>query len=201
MADTTYKTKTLGYEITLKGPSSVEEYDRIAGKVGACLEDAIDNEIYRGTLPDVQDKFGAELVKKFGERGINQKATDAAKARAKDDAARAKVKDVKETWTTYHNRVTAGMSDDARKELATLIQQAADACPVNPTPTSRAKGPAKAFVAKADSILTLDEAAIEGKVEKLLSVVPDFELERDEAGKPERNSLARMIEAYTDASI
>jgi hypothetical protein len=31
--------------------------------------------------------------------------------------------------------------------------------------------------------------------------VPDFDLDRDEAGKPDRNSLARLIERYIETMI
>src|SRR5437660_12881398 len=61
-----YETNSLGYKLKFNGPSTVEEYDQAAGRVGACLEDAIDNTIYRSTLPEWQGSFAKKLTEITG---------------------------------------------------------------------------------------------------------------------------------------
>lgn len=55
-----------GHKFNINVPESVEEYDSLAKKQGACLEAAIDHEVYHGTLGDVRDRFAEEVGKKHG---------------------------------------------------------------------------------------------------------------------------------------
>lgn len=48
MVQKTYS--SLGLDVKFSVPSTVEEYDQNAKKAGACLQDAIDNTAYRGSL-------------------------------------------------------------------------------------------------------------------------------------------------------
>jgi hypothetical protein len=194
-----YETSSMGYKLKFNGPDTVDAYDKTAGRVGACLEDAVDNTIYRGTLPEWQEAFGEKvLIPRFGERQVNQSATDAAKTRSKTPE---KVADIMETWSRYHARVTAGMSDEDKKALAVEAQNIAATISVDPSPSKRQAGPKKMFLDKADSWLTLDDNALEAKIGPALNAVPDFDLERDDNGKPERSSLARLIERYVDTMV
>jgi hypothetical protein len=191
-----YETNSLGYKLTFEGPKTVEEYDQKAGRVGACLEDAVDNTIYRGTLPEWQDEFARKVAERTGvERGTDNAATERARSRSKDPA---KVNDVPEKVKAYVQRVTAGMSEQEKNNLAVLAQEVANGIYVDPSPSKRAKGPGKDLLAKADSLLTLPEDQLQTKIDKYLSRVEGFELETDENDKPERNSLARLIGRYLD---
>jgi hypothetical protein len=193
-----YETSSLGYKLSFAGPDSVEEYDRLAGKTGACLEDACDNTIYRGTLPEFQDKFGEYLESMFGKRQVNITATESAKARSKTPD---KVKDVMETWTRFHNRVTANLDDAAKAELATKAQEIASGVTVDPSPSKRASGLSKDLRSKAESLLTLPTDQLEGKITKFLDQVEGFDLERGEDNKPTQESLGRLIGAYLDSVL
>lgn len=188
----TYETNTLGYKIKLNGPGSVEEYDKKGGKDGLCLEDAVDNTIYRSTLPDVQDKFGEYLESMFGKRQVNVEATEAAKKRSKTPD---KVKDTLETWTRFHNRVTAGLDDAAKAELQTKIQEIADGIEVDPSPSKRRGGLRKDLREKAESLLTLPVDQLETKITGYLEEIPGYDLERDSENenKPQVESLARLV--------
>lgn len=53
----TEKYKSLGLTIALQVPTSVEEFDKSAGKTGACLESANGNAVYRGSLAVFRDAF------------------------------------------------------------------------------------------------------------------------------------------------
>lgn len=49
--------KSLGLIYPVKVPETVEEFDELAGRVGACLESAVSNEIYRGTNAEFRSAF------------------------------------------------------------------------------------------------------------------------------------------------
>lgn len=196
MADNTavYETNSLGYKIRLKGPGTVEEYDRAAGKVGACLEDGVYNTIFRGTLPEWQDAFGPKVEELFGQkRQVDTRRTELARNRSKTPD---KVADVLETWTTFHNRMLATASDEQKAQLATIAQQVADTITIDPSPSKRAAGVPKEYREKAQQWLTLPEDQLEAKVTKALDAVEGFQLDRDENNKPTEESLARLIQQY-----
>jgi hypothetical protein len=188
----TYETNTMGYPIKLQGPDTVEAYDQKGGKQGLCLEDAVDNTIYRSTLPEVQDQFGAYLESVFGKRQVNTEATEAARKRSKTPD---KVKDVLETWTRFHNRVTAGLDEATKAELAAKIQEIADKIEVDPSPSKRRGGLRKDLREKAESLLTLPVDQLETKITGYLEEVPGYDLERDSdnENKPTVESLGRLV--------
>lgn len=190
-----YEVSTMGFDVKFNGPDTVEAYDQAAGKVGSCLADACENTIYRSTLPELHGKLVEKIEALTGQkRQVNQTATDAAKARAKDDAARAKVKDVLETVPKFVKRATAGMSKEDLAALGSEIQGIADSITVDPSPSKRQRGPAKDLLAKADQILTLPEDQREAKITNWLNQVEGFELERGEDDNiPTRESLALLI--------
>jgi hypothetical protein len=191
-----YETNSLGFKLRFNGPATVEEYDQAAGRVGACLEDACDNTIYRGTLPEWQSAYAERLEEVSGiKRGVDQEATERARSRSKKPED---VKDVPEKVRAFNARVQTQMSDADRAALNGLAQEVADGISVDPSPAKRVAGPDKQLLAKADSLLTLPEDQLNAKVEKYLSVVEGFELERDEADKPDRVSFARLIGRYLE---
>lgn len=202
------KSNSCGYALVFKAPATVEEYDRLAGRAGTCLEDAIDNTIYRGTLVEWQDAMGDAIVKLTGvSRGVDTDATNKAKSRSKKPES---VKDIPERFKAFNSRVIASWAtmtnekdetlEDPEKlgQLKALAQTVADTITVDPSPSKRTGGISKELTAKADSILAQTET-VEAKVAKLLGLVPNFVLVRDETGLPERDSLARLVGAYLDA--
>lgn len=209
-----YSTNSVGYALKFEGPADAAEYDTKAGKVGACVEDACDNTIYRSTLPEWQEAFEPKLTELTGvKRGVDQKATDAARARSKNPD---KVKDVPEKFKAFNLRARAAFFVDESgaaldeksdaykakdKELDALAQSVADTITIDPSPSARAAAPSKANLAKADDILAREEAKREATIANLLSVVSDYELERDEAGLPDRDSLARLVGKFVEQGI
>ena len=192
-----YTFSTGPFDLKSPGPGSVEAYDVASGRgPGACLADAVTNEIYRGHIPS----FWAVAVPKIEaltgiSRVVDPVATAKAQSRAKEGAA---VSDVLEGWKKYIDRVFATLSDEDKKAVSDLALEVAAGLTIGPSPTRRETGPGKAFVEKANSLLA-SPTTVEEKVSKLLGLVPEFELERDEAGVPDATSLARLIKAYTDA--
>jgi hypothetical protein len=191
-----YETNSLGYKLSFNGPNTVEEYDQKGGRVGACLEDACENTMYRSTLPEWQDAWATKLAELTKQpRQVDKEATDKARSRAKDPA---KVQDIYEKVKAYNQRVTAGMTEEQKSQLALAAQQVADGITVDPSPSKRAKGPDKALLAKAESLLTLPEDQLQQRIDKYLSRVEGFQLETDDNDKPEKASLARLIGRYLD---
>lgn len=191
-------------DIIILGHISAEDFDKEAGKVGACVEEADMNVIYRDTLIVLQDKAGP-LFNKLAPGipiGVNEKAT--AKAQERENAAATKAGrapktlSIPETFKSWANRIKLGVDEATWKEIDTEFRALALATPVDATPNVRTSNLAnKADLAKADDILTRDEDAIEAAVTKLQApLATEFDLIRDESGKPERVSLAKLVSAY-----
>lgn len=195
-----YDTRSCGYKLAFNGPDTVEAYDQKANKTGQALEDAVNNTIYRGTLPEWQEEFARVLAQRTGiARGVDEVATAKLKERAKGD-----VRDIPERFKIYNARVQATYAngDEAKKaELAAWAQEVADTIEIDPSPTQRVSAATKGDLAKADDILDHDVDYIEAKVTKMLSAVPDFDLARDDENKPERASFAKLIGRYIDAML
>lgn len=197
----TYETNSCGYLLKFEGPDTVEEYDKKAGD-GQCLEDAVNNTIYRGTLPEWQDLFSRTLQDRTGvAREIDKTATEKVKSRSKNPE---NVRDVPERFKTYNARIKSTWANgdkDKEAQLASWAQETADKVKVDPSPTQRVSAAAKGDLAKADDILEHDNNYIEVKIQKMLGVVPDYQLERDDDGKPERQSLARLIGRWVEGML
>ena len=195
-----YDTRSCGYKLAFNGPDSVEAYDQKANKTGQALEDAVNNTIYRGTLPEWQEEFARVLAQRTGiARGVDQAATAKLKERAKGE-----VRDIPERFKIYNARVQATYAngDEAKKaELQSWAQEVADTVEIDPSPTQRTSAATKGDLAKADDILDHDLDYIEAKVSKMLAAVPDFDLARDDENKPERASFAKLIGRYIDAML
>ncbi len=201
-----YSFRTQGYSLQAYGPDSVEEYDKVAGGPGKCLEDAVDNEIFRGTIP----AFWKAAIPKVAELtgialGTDEKATEKARQRAKTPEAAAAVKNVDEKFSSYITRVEASLGDDkdAHKELEELLKSVALETAIDPSPSNRERGPGKDYLDKADKVLALSDDQIEEKVSKWTAIAgwSEADLSRDENGKPERESLAKLAKATADALL
>ena len=150
----TYQTNSCDFELSFNGPASVEEYNEAAKREDAVLDDAVNNIIWRSTLPQWQRAFADALATRYPDhaRIVDEAATAKAQTRAKDPSG---VAPVMEKATKYIARVTAAVSDD----LSALAQQVADAIVINPAPTVRAGGGGvnKGWIAKAQDIISRDE--------------------------------------------
>ena len=200
MSDTTkYSFSTGPFELSSPGPGSVEAYDVASGRgPGACLSDAVQNEIYRGHIPNFWDAFLPQAEKLTGQSRVEDTAATAkAQQRAKEGTV---VKPVLEGWNKFITRVNAGLDDDAKKELAALAVTVASSLSIDPSPSRRESGPGKDYIEKANSWLAAPDK-LEGKVATALTAVGDFDLERDENGVPEVTSLARLIKAYVSTLL
>jgi hypothetical protein len=185
--------------VAVLGHASIEDFDREAGKVGAALEEADFSLIYRDTLPEIHSAVVEAIEKLSGiSRNVNAEATAKLQARAKDGVT---VAPVLENFVPYANRVKANVDAEVWATIDAKFREVALATPVSAAPSVRTGGgaPSKANQEKADGLLQLDPDTLETKIEKLMAAAPAFNLARDEDGKPERVSLARLIGAWLAA--
>lgn len=193
-----YRWSSAGFDLVSPGPGSVDAYNKAAATADnpePCLSDAVDNCIYRGHIPSFWEEVLPKVEKQTGiTRGVDADATAKARARSKTPD---KVKDVPEKFGKYINRVLASLDDENKKSLTAFILDAAKNYPIDVSPGQRASGPGAANLSKADDVLLRDNAALEQTVAKLMSVVGEFDLERDDDGRPTRESLAFLIKQYT----
>lgn len=184
--------------VTFLGYSSVEDFDRDAGRVGACLEEANYQLLYRGGFGEIHDKFIDTLESMSGmTRVVNDKATAALQARAKEGVT---VTPVLENFVPFANRVRASLDAEQWAPINEAFLKVVAETPLSSAPSTRSGSGggtvSKANQAKADGVLTLTPDEIESKIEKILAAVPSFNLVRDDSGLPDRVSLARGIAAW-----
>lgn len=183
------------------GHSDAAEYDAEAGAVGACVETADVSDGYRSLLPVFHSKMTPIIEELTGvTRGVNEEATTRAKARSKTPD---KVKPVAESFITFAKRALAaeGVDEEKRKAVHAQARALAASMKSDSSPARRAAGPGKEYLDKADAKLLLSTEEIEAAVARYLEVVPDFELERDDTGKPERESLAFLMKAWVASQL
>ena len=200
-----YETHSCGYRLKFAGPETVEAYEEIGG-AGTCLRDAVRLAINAETLPAWQEAFAALLEERTGiAREIDQEATSQAQARSKTPET---AKPIHERVKPYTKRVLAIWVNGDKSKQAQLqqwAQETADTISIVPAPleTESVKLPplSKTEIAKANEILGHDSAYIEERITLMLSDIPDFPLARNPEGKPEPESLARLINRWLNKKL
>lgn len=193
-------TETLGVKIQVKGVPDIATYEAQAGE-GSAIRDLNWALAMWGGLDDIKDKFMAQLEELSGiKRRVNEVATAKAKARAKTDEAKAKVKDVLEAAPSYWAFVKASSTEEQVKNYVELLKSIAREYQLDATPSKRTGQPKSEDLEDADRILAMEEEERETKIagmrERLGEDTPD--VDRDGEGKPVRNSLARLVRARKD---
>lgn len=159
--------KSMGLTVNLSVPESVEEFDANAKRAGACLDEAISNCVYRGSLAEFRDT----LTEKVEEKYVVERLT---KDTGKKDSDGKAILTFDETEADYIKRVLAekGLEVAALQSLADEVASAIvfDASARErkaPTP----KKLAQKWVDAAKTLLA-DDAKIEkfnGRCDKLIS--------------------------------
>lgn len=182
------------------GHATAEDYDREAGEVGACVEDADASVLYRATLnPEFHDKFTPILQEMSGlERPVNEKATAAAKARSKTPD---KVKDVPASFVDFANKVKESVDAEMWTTIEAKAREVAASMRIDASPSQRVGTVSAEYKAKAQS--WLDTGDFEGKI---TTYAEQYDLdaqsvERDDSGKPTVDSLGRFIKQVHNARM
>lgn len=188
---------TLGFNVKLPVPDTIEEAVALAGSPSAVVDGWLDDEIFRGWLPSVR----RAIVKTLNDTTtVKRKVTGKGPAR-KDGSA----PDVYEKDTIYIRRVKAdaGLTPE---QLQKIAQDSADSIKFDPSETSSTSGRvAKKFLVAAQGII---DAVASGAATwdivlgNFASENPDFEMEIDEAtGAPTVESLASGLRYDEDRIV
>ena len=144
-----YKNSTLGHDLNISVTETAEEFDILAGKVGACVEEAISNVIYRGWNATFRENFVDALEK---QTGIARRLDDKAMAKATPRKSDGKIADIYESAGSYYAFVQAQTSTTP-KDHQSLAEKVAASIAFDPKPSARTSKPGKELVAAADAII------------------------------------------------
>ena len=125
----TKKFRSLGLDVNLKVPSSVDEFDQNAKRAGACLDEAINNCVYRGSLAEFRDSFQAVVAEKTGIERKTKPVIDPKTKQPKLDADKNPVEAWDESEAEYIGRVRQekGWNDDNVGPLQDWANEIAEA--------------------------------------------------------------------------
>jgi hypothetical protein len=147
---------SLGFEVPVSVPSTVEEYNTLAGREGACLSDANDNTVYRGVLNDFRDKLVTALEKETG-LAIEREQKKNAKGEPQFDKDKNPILVITEAEGAYIKRLKAHLQLDDEAfvaKFAPIAAQVATTLKFDPKAAERkAKVPPKTYLEAADSIV------------------------------------------------
>ena len=176
---------SLGFDLTKEVPSTVEEYNTLAKRESAALEDAINNTLYRGTLAEFRSKFLEELGTLTGvARGIVKPAT----SEEADDA-------VYESEGKWYKRILASVNNVVPPDWTVLAQRIMDASAFDPSAKERSSdGPA---IGKKD--LALAQELIKRGESKVAEVAAQLSTKLGRAVATDEKSLARALADYRRA--
>jgi len=110
---------SLGLKVNLSVPSTVEEFDQNAKRVGACLDEAVNNCVYRGSLAEFRDKFCEALAESTGVERLTKDS-------GKKDESGQPILTYTETEGDYAKRVAAekGVEITSFQSLADSVASA-----------------------------------------------------------------------------
>ena len=200
----TVSQSTLGLVVLIAGvPSSAQEYDEMAKEVGACVEDACDNVIYRSWLANFRPKLAEALNAKFGSTlAWNFK---------EETTPKGAVKKIYDKETTYLGLLKEALTTSLGGEQAALdaIQDVATEVAARfPFTLERTRTGGKIsaeHLASADSLIETIEAA-GGDYTRFMSNIkaklPSYVFAIDEStSNPTRESVALAIRGVQEQAI
>lgn len=187
------KYNSLGLTVSISVPETVEEYNALAGRENAAVDDAVDNTVYRSVLAEFREKFCEEVEK---ETGIARKRSPVLddKGEPKKDKNNNPVITFDETEGKYIARVLAEKGYDDAGTFQAIADAIATNLKFDPSVRERTSGGgkvAKTYVEAADKIIAMGEDKVQRAVQNLSSY-----LGREVAS--DRDSLAAAIKARED---
>jgi hypothetical protein len=189
--------KTMGFDLNIEVPSSVEEYDKLAGRVGACLDDANQYNLFHSWNGEFRPKFVEAFEKQTGiKRQLNQEAID--KAPARKDGTKP---EIFEQEAKYFKRALAELGEDISK-YQSLAEAVARQVKFDPSEGTRSGGKVgKEYMSAAQQVFDAEESS-PGAIEKVVTRLQELNnitIEIDfETIQPTLESLARAIKINED---
>lgn len=189
-----YTNNTLGIQTTIQVPESADEYDKKAGRVGACVEDATQYNILHSYNTKLRSEFLDALEKETGvKRNVDQARTDAQPA--KKDGTKTPVY---EKESLYFKRVCSETGKTAA-EFKDLAQKTADALPFDNTESTGGGGRiGKEYKTAAADLIAKGAETLAKVIANLERLNPGLTVELDDDGQPTEESLAKAIKVNAD---
>jgi hypothetical protein len=190
------KYNSLGVSVLLSVPSSIEEYDQLAKRVNATLDDAIDNVVYRSALADFRESFCAEVEKETGIARKRETVLDKDNNPKKDESGNTVTK-YSETEGDYLKRVCSEKNYDDAGPFQALADVVASTITFDPSVREKKEGSAKVaktYLEAADKIIGMGAEAVDRARTKLANY-----LGRELASiGADRDSIGAAIKAKQD---
>lgn len=169
-----------GVQCRVSVPESVEEFDTLAKRTGACLDEAINNVIYRGVLADFRDALVTAVI---GKTGIARTSEPEKNGKKKEDGSPVMV--FTESEGKYLDRAVSasGLSEADFQAIADEVCGSVDASGqpvITFDPSERERKTREASVGKQDlemalAFLTGDESKLK-KVLKNISKIGEMDI-------------------------
>ena len=198
---------TLGLIVIVAGvPSNAAEYDEMAKETGACVDDAVNNVVYRSWLAQFRGKFAEKLNTGVGEE-LNAETSGQSKwaiLSSTTNEKTGKTTDKYETEAKYVDRLRTllttklGSEEAANAKLQEVANEIAATMPFSLDKAVRQGKIAQELLDAADGLLekfasgTADPAAF---VKKVTDLNPTYTFVLDDNGVPTRDSIALAIKA------
>lgn len=160
-----YQNTTLGLQIVIDVPETAEEFDKLAGRTGACVEEAVRNVIYRSVNPEFRRNLCERLEK---ETGIERASKTTGEG---DDAKTVYTQTEKEYYNSF---LVDGHIDEETAQM--YANEIAATLTFDPSPTTRAKKAPKEIETAARHIMdaiksgTTDEDTVKSKFVAVLGI-------------------------------
>lgn len=137
-----YTNSTLDCTFPVRVPATAEEFDRLAGRTGACVEEAIRNVVYRSVNHDFRKQLCAKL----------EEHTGVAREHKLVGEGENKRKEYTESEKKYKARlILSGKVDQETCQL--FANEIAKNLKFDPSPSKRRGGPSKEIRGAAENIL------------------------------------------------
>jgi hypothetical protein len=153
---------SIGFDLGVNVPETIDEYDALAKKAGAALESAVFNVLYRSTLAKFRAAFSEAVENNTGIPRKTEVITKMDGTAKIDEESGEPMTRYIETENEYFKRVLAQLvlqgafpsTEAAAASFQTLAQSTMDSIPFDPSETERApSGPrtvAKAYIKLAE---------------------------------------------------
>lgn len=172
------------------GHDDIASYDKEAGRPGSCLEDALRGNIHRETIPRFDKQFSEWVFSLTGvPRATNEKQTAIEQARG-----RAYNKPILESFPRYLNRVFAKVTPEMQRQIQEEALAQSRLFRISAAPATRLSPIEPKFLKRATSLLSQELSEINDRVSEMLAIVGEYPVTRDSDGKPELESMARLMQ-------
>ena len=187
-----------GVELKAWEPATVEKFDSMAGRVGACLELGIKQEKFHGQYGDIRQDVTAQLI----ELGHERKVLSTKKVETKDEetgeVTSKEVPDKVETDAKFFNRICATLDAEEGTELGANrfkaeLQLAADRNQLDPSRKERVAAEKKVGKAHLEAAQGIADNGAMDHVASRLSEILGTTVDVSMGGEDAVKNLAKAI--------